>query len=171
VLVAQTLGCLQLLVEWLPLHKPVLLLLALGVTGIASGIALVWWERRCANPVLPLGMITHRGLAPLFALSFAMGFCMFGVMYYAPLMFQGGFGFSPNLAGLLITPLAVFVTVGSIANGRIVTRLSCPNVMLSVGLCFFWVAAIALTQTTVTTPHVLLASVMVLGGIGSTSMG
>lgn len=166
ILVALTLGSLQLLVEWLPQHKPVWLLAALGLTGAVSGVALVWWERRCDNPVLPLGMFTHRDVAPLFALSLMSGFCMFAVMYYAPLMFQGGFGLSPNQAGLLVTPLAVFITVGSIVNGRIVIRLSSPNRMLYAGLVVFWIAALALTQTTAATPHPLIAATMTLGGLG-----
>ena len=33
----------------------------------------------------------------------------------------------------MITPLVVFITIGSIANGRIVTRVQNPNVMLYVG--------------------------------------
>jgi EmrB/QacA subfamily drug resistance transporter len=165
-LVAMTLGCLQLLVEWLPQHKPALLLIALGSVGAVSCATLIWWERRCENPVLPLGMFTHRILGPLFALSIMMGFCMFAIMYYAPLMFQGGFGLSPNQAGLLVTPLAVFITVGSIVNGRIVTRLHSPNVILYVGLSFFWIAAMALTQTTITTPHVTIVLAMMFGGLG-----
>lgn len=165
-LVAMTLGCLQLLVEWLPQHKPALLLVALGSVGAVSCITLIWWERRCKNPVLPLGMFTHRILGPLFALSIMMGFCMFAVMYYAPLLFQGGFGLSPNQAGLLVTPLAVFITVGSIVNGRIVTRLHSPNIILYVGLSFFWIASLALTQTTATTPHAMIAVAMMLGGLG-----
>jgi EmrB/QacA subfamily drug resistance transporter len=165
-LVALTLGSLQLLVEWLPQSKPPAVLIALAAVGAASGIALLWWERRCANPVLPLGMLTHRSLKPMFALSLIMGFCMFAVMYYAPLMFQGGFGLSPNQAGLLLTPLAVFITVGSIINGRIVTRLSSPNAILYVGLGLFWLAALALTQVTGATPHTLIAVIMMLGGAG-----
>lgn len=53
---------------------------------------------------------------------------------YAPLMFQGGFGLSPNDAGLLVTPLAVCITVSSIANGYIVPHLRHPNVMVHLGL-------------------------------------
>jgi EmrB/QacA subfamily drug resistance transporter len=165
-LVALTLGSLQLLVEWLPQHKPPAEMIALGMVGAAACIALIWWERRCENPVLPLDMLTHRSLVPLFSLSLVMGFCMFAVMYYAPLLFQGGFGLSPNQAGLLVTPLAVCITVGSIVNGRIVTRLEQPNVMLYVGIGFFWVAALALTQTTAATPHMLIALAMMSGGLG-----
>ncbi|MEJ1958543.1 MAG: MFS transporter [Nitrosomonadales bacterium] len=91
---------------------------------------------------------------------------MFAVMYYAPLMFQGGFGLSPNEAGLLITPLAVFITVGSIVNGRIVTRLNSPNIILYIGLAFFWIAPLILAQATITTSHVMIAIAMMIGGLG-----
>lgn len=113
-LLAAALGSLQLLVEWLPQHKSVALLALLGGVVLASAAALIWWERRSPNPLLPLAMFSHRSLAPLFALSATMGFCLFAVTYYAPLMFQGGFGLSPNAAGLLVTPLAVCITIGSI---------------------------------------------------------
>ena len=49
-----------------------------------------------------------------------------------------------NYVGMLITPLAVFITVGSIVNGRIVTRIPNPNVMLLVG--FAMIAVISLAQ-------------------------
>jgi EmrB/QacA subfamily drug resistance transporter len=169
-LLALALGCLQLLVEWLPLHKPLPLLAALVVVAAACAAALIWWERRCANPVVPLGMFSHRALAPLFALSTTMGFCLFAITYYAPLMFQGGFGLSPNKAGLLVTPLAVCITIGSIINGRIVTRLSVPNPMLYVGVVLYWAAALALTQTTATTPHGAVVAVMALAGLGLGSL-
>lgn len=165
-LVATSLACLQLLVEWLPLHKPLMLLLGLGITGTATFATLLWWEQRCEHPMLPLDLFTHRILGPLFTLSIMMGFCMFAVMYYAPLLFQGGFGLSPNQAGLLVTPLAVFITVGSIVNGRIVTRIQSPKVILYAGLGMFWVAALALTQTTQSTSHALIGVAMMLGGLG-----
>jgi len=165
-LIALFLGSMQLLVEWWPQHKPASWLIALGLLMVVALIVLIWWERRCPHPVLPMSMLSDRHLVPLFTLSLAMGFCMFAVMYYAPLMFQGGFGLSPNQAGLLITPFAVFITVGSITNGRIVTRLSSPNWMLYVGVALFWVAALALTQITAATPHVLVVAAMMTGGLG-----
>src|SRR5690606_21219794 len=121
-LVALCLGSLQLFVEYLPLHKPLALMAGLATLGLLSGAALIWWERRCPNPVIPLGMFRHARIGPLFLLSLLTGFSMFAVMYYAPLMFQGGFNLAANEAGLLITPFAVFITVGSITNGRILTR-------------------------------------------------
>ncbi len=165
-LVAAALGFLQLLVEWLPQHKPAPLLVALGVGSMIACAALVWWERRVENPMLPLAMFTDRVLGPLFTLAVTMGFCMFAILYYAPLLFQGGFGLLPNEAGLLVTPLAVFITVGSILNGRIVTRLHAPNALLYVGLGLFLISALGLTQTTPATSHAAIAITMVTGGLG-----
>jgi EmrB/QacA subfamily drug resistance transporter len=165
-LVALTLGSLQLFVEWLPQHKPAILLIALLTVGMVAGMTLIWWERRTANPILPLSMFTHDSLKPLFTLSLIMGFCMFAIMYYAPLLLQGGFGLSPKEAGMLITPLAVFITVGSIINGRIVIRLRSPHLMLFAGLGSFCVAALALTQATISTPHSVIAIIMMLAGLG-----
>lgn len=166
VLVALALSSFLLLLEWLPLHKSPVWLVAIGVTGTVSAALLVWWERRCPNPVLPLDMFSHHSLSPLLLLSLTMGFSMFAVMYYAPLMLQGGFGFSPNEAGLLITPLAVFITVGSIVNGRIVARLPSPNFMLFVGLACFAGGVVLLTQITAATPHKHIMGVMMLCGMG-----
>lgn len=166
-LIALTLGSLQLLVEWLPQHdRPATLLIALAVTGIVAGGLLLWWERRCANPILPLDMLTQDSLLPLFTLSLLTGFSMFALMYYIPLLLQGGFGMSPNHAGLLITPLAVCITVGSIANGRIVAHLAEPKRMLYAGLGFFWLATLALTQMGAGTPDALIAAAMMSAGIG-----
>ncbi len=165
-LVALTLGCLQLVVEWLPQHKPALLLGGVAVTAAIAGALLVWWERRCENPVVPLAMFGHHVLGSMFALSVIMGFSMFSVMYYAPLLFQGGFGLSPSQAGLLVTPLAVSITVGSIINGRIVTRIPAPNVMLYAGVTCFASAVLFLTQTSVGMAHSSIAGAMMLGGLG-----
>lgn len=165
-LVALCLGSLQLLVEWWPTATPRTTLLALGLCCLAALSGLLWWERRSANPVLPLGLMTDPRIAPLMLLSLAMGFCMFAVMYYAPLMFQGGFGLSPSAAGMLVTPLAVFITVGSITNGRIVTRLAHPHRMLYVGVGLFWLGALGLTQVRAATSHAVVTAVMICGGLG-----
>jgi len=165
-LIAVALGSLQLLVEWLPTGKSAWVLGLLGAVAVGAAVTLIWWERRCANPILPLDMFRHASLSPLFQLSLIMGFCMFAVLYYAPLMFQGGFGLSPKAAGLLVTPLVVCITVGSIANGRIVTRLRTPNRMLYVGFACFMLAAIGLALTTLQTSHARIVVTMMMGGLG-----
>ena len=105
----------------------------LGVGSVAAFGLLYWWERRCPHPLLPFDMFRNRGLATLFTLALLVGVTMYSLLFYAPLLLQGGFGLSPQDAGLLITPLVVFITVGSIINGRIITRIRNPNRMLYAG--------------------------------------
>lgn len=165
-LIALFLGSLQLAVEWLPLHKPPLLLALLAALSLAALAILVWWEKRSDNPLLPPSMLAHPGLAPLFGLSLLMGFGMFAVMYYAPLMFQAGFGLSPNQAGLLVTPLVVFITIGSMVNGRIVQRLRHPARLLGLGLLMFVLTAALLSRVQASTAHAAIIAIMMAGGLG-----
>ncbi len=165
-LIAAFLSSFQLLVEWMPLGKPFPELLFLALAGAISLFALIRWESKCENPVLPLSMFTHESLVPLFGLSLVMGFCMFAIMYYTPLLFQGGFNLAANEAGLLVTPFAVFITVGSIVNGRLVTRMNHPNRMLYFGLVLFLLSSLFITHVDASTRHAHVALVMALGGLG-----
>ncbi|MCM3755151.1 hypothetical protein M3665_24845, partial [Bacillus licheniformis] len=129
-LIALSLGALQLFVEWLPKYGVMSWASLLLVVAVAAGVGLWHWEKRCAQPILPFDMFGNRALSALFVLAILAGFSMFSLLFYAPLLFQGGFGMSPKEAGLVITPLVVFITIGSIMNGRVVTRIRNPNAML-----------------------------------------
>jgi MFS family permease len=111
-------------------------------------------------------MFRNRSLSALFMLAVLGGFSMFSLLFYAPLLFQGGFGMSPNEAGLVITPLVVFITIGSILNGRLVSRVRSPNVMLYIGFALLAVACLGAVIATHVMPHWLLMMFMVLAGLG-----
>ncbi len=166
-LIAIALGSLQLFVEMLPKHG-----LSGGVVDAAvrerceSSYALWKWERRCDYAILPVDMFRNKSLSALFTLAILGGFTMFSLLFYAPLLFQGGFGMSPKDAGLMITPLVVFITIGSIANGRIVTRVKNPNAMLYVGFALLAVACLGVVIATRAMPRPVLMTFMVLGGMG-----
>src|SRR4051812_29790099 len=132
-LVSVALGSLQLCVELLPkngLSSSTVSLLALVVV---SSSALLWWERRATHPIIPLDLFRNSSLVVVFVLSLLVGFVMFSLIFFSPLLLQGGFGLSPQRAGLLVTPLAGCVAIGSILNSRIVTRLRNPTVILRIG--------------------------------------
>src|SRR5690606_16221887 len=103
VLIALGLGSLQLFVELVPLHGASLSMVLLGVFSIAAFAVLVYWEKRCEEPLLPLDMFRNKSLVALSFLSFFTGFVMFTLLFYLPLLLQGGFGLSPQQVGLLIT--------------------------------------------------------------------
>jgi EmrB/QacA subfamily drug resistance transporter len=165
-LLALGLGSLQLFVEFLPMYGASLPMVALGITGLAVFVGLYHWEKRCPEPLLPLDMFRNRGLAALFLLSVFTGVVMFALLFYAPLLLQGGFGLTPQETGMLITPLVVCITVGSISNGRIITRLSNPNYMLYAGFIMLTLCLTGLVTTHQQTSRWLLISYMAIGGTG-----
>src|SRR5690606_9461990 len=147
VLVALFLGSLQFFVEFLPKYGAGLHAVALGVLTGLMLTALLLWEQRCPHPLIPLGMFRNKSLSALFCLSLFVGFVLFVLLFYLPLMLQGGFDLTPRQVGLVITPLAVCITVGSITNARIIVRLSKPNYMLYVGFLLQALAAIGMVMS------------------------
>jgi len=165
-LIAAALGAFQLFVELLSTHGIDGRTLALALAGIASGVALWKWERRAPQPILPIDMFANSSLSALFVLAVLGGFAMFSLLFYAPLLFQGGFGMSPRDAGVVVTPLAVCITLGSIVNGRIVTRVAKPNIMLYLGFGLVALSCLGVAMSTRATPHMLLMLIMLCGGFG-----
>jgi EmrB/QacA subfamily drug resistance transporter len=165
-LIALTLGSLQLFVEWLPKYGIASWSTLLLVVTLVSGAALWKWEQRCAHPILPFDMFRNRALSALFVLAILAGVAMLSLLFYAPLLFQGGFGMSPKDAGLVITPLVVFITIGSIVNGRIVTRIPNPNAMLRIGFALFALTCAGIAVSTRAMPIWALMTLMVAGGAG-----
>ncbi|OZI30175.1 MFS transporter [Bordetella genomosp. 10] len=165
-LIAIALGGLQLMVELLPSQGASATSFGLGIASVLAFVALIFWERRCASPLLPLDMFRNPSLAALFTLALLLGVTMFSFLFYAPLLLQGGFGLSPKDAGLLVTPMVAFITVGSITNGRIVTRIKNPNHMLYVGCFLLCLATAGVITTHHYTPRALIAIYMLLAGLG-----
>ncbi len=166
VLVALGLGSLQFFVELLPRHGASLLMVALGVLSFLMFVALIYWERRCPHPLLPLEMFRNKSLAALFCLSLFTGFILFALLFYLPLMLQGGFGLTPRQVGLLITPLVVCITLGSVTNARIIILLSKPNHMLYAGFALQVLACLGMVTAHKGTSQWLLALYMMMAGMG-----
>jgi EmrB/QacA subfamily drug resistance transporter len=165
-LIAASLGSLQLFVELLPKHGLTAGLALLLATSAAAFIGLCFCEKRAANPILPLEMFRNRALAALFTMSVLLGFMMFALLFYMPLLLQGGFGLSPNAAGMLITPFAVCITIGSISNARLLTRLPNPSYVMYAGLALLALSGFGITTLKQTTPHWVVMLYMMGSGLG-----
>lgn len=166
ILLAASLGCLQLFVELLPTHGYGPGMLVLAAMSLFSFAGLIFCERRASNPILPLEMFRDRALASLFSLAVLMGFLMFALIFYMPLFLQGGFGLAPNTAGMLMTPLVVCITIGSIANSRLLSRISNPAYMLYAGFGTLALSGIGIATLTESTPHAWIVFYMIGSGLG-----
>ncbi len=165
-LVALVLGGFQSLIESVPKSGLSGGNIALGCVVVAGAAALLVCERRATHPILPLDIFRDPHLVTLFTLSFLAGFVMFSLIFFAPLLLQGGFGLSPQEAGLLATPIAACIAIGSFVNTRIVIHLRKPTKILTIGFLLLLVASIALAFARATTPHVWIELPMAAVGIG-----
>lgn len=165
-LIAASLGSWQLTVELLPRSGATPAVLALAAAGTVGFWALYKWERRCPHPIVPLTMFRNRSLAVLCVLALLTGVVLFSLLFYVPLLLQGGFGLSPQQAGMLITPMVACITLGSIVNGRIITRIEHPNVMFYAGFVLLVLACLGIVGTHAGTAHGLFALYMFAAGLG-----
>ncbi|AYQ88446.1 MFS transporter [Burkholderia gladioli] len=160
------LGCLQFLIEALPARGIGTGTLTLAAVVAAAFVAFLACERRATHPIVPLDLFRDAQLVTLFLLSTLAGFVMFSLIFFAPLLLQGGFGLEPEAAGLLATPIAACIALGSLINIRIVTRLKRPTLILSVGFGLLAAASASLSLTGPGTSHWILEVAMAAVGIG-----
>jgi EmrB/QacA subfamily drug resistance transporter len=164
--VAATFGALQLLIELLPKEGVSTMTIVLTLITVACGSTLWFWEKRMGYPVVPIDMLLDRRLAALFAMSTLGGFALFSMVFYVPLLFQGGFGMSPHESGMLITPLLLGTSVGSVLNNRLVTRIPRANTLMYIGFALFAASCLALVAITGHQPHYVWMLCMALSGLG-----
>ncbi|WP_432719940.1 MDR family MFS transporter [Jeongeupia wiesaeckerbachi] len=130
-------------------------------TMIAGTVLICWLfvrhQLRSRAPIIPPRLFAEKAVRQLCALGFLTGLVMFVLIFYAPLLLQGGFGLSPKTAGVLVTPLLVSITIGSIINGRLVPRLPHPEKLISWGLLVLMFGAALLATLNDATPHWLMA--------------
>ncbi|MGF6595818.1 EmrB/QacA subfamily drug resistance transporter [Paraburkholderia sp. GAS448] len=163
---AVTFGALQLLIELFPkegISRPTIVL---GAVTLACALILLLWEKRMSYPIVPVDMLLDRRLAALFAMAVLGGFALFSLVFYVPLLFQGGYAMSPHDSGMLITPLLLGTTVGSVLNNRIVTRVRRANAIVYVGFGLFALACLCLVALNGTEPHFVWMSCMGASGLG-----
>lgn len=164
--IAVVLGGFQVFIENVPAHGA-----SLGNLLLIAAVVFGFWmllraERRATHPIVPLDMFRHPQLIVLFTLSVLIGFVMYSLIFFAPLLLQGGFGLSPQGAGLIATPIAACIALGSFINTPIVVRLSRPTNMLILGFCLLAVASAGVGLEHRDTSHGLLALMMACAGIG-----
>ncbi|MCX4962511.1 MDR family MFS transporter [Streptomyces virginiae] len=87
---------------------------------LLAGFLLV--ERKAAEPVLPLGLFRIRTFTLCSAISFVVGFAMFGAMVYLPTFLQVVQGVSPTMSGVHMLPMVIGMLITSTVSGQIVSR-------------------------------------------------
>ncbi|HEV7713832.1 MAG TPA: MFS transporter [Asanoa sp.] len=145
---------------------PVLAAFAVGIAGLV-GFGL--WERRVAEPMLPLGLFRDRNFSgaslSVVLLSFAGGGLLLALTQYL----QFVLGFSPLKAGLAFAPMIaavmVFNGIGVVIDKRFGARAAIVTGLVFLGAGF---GLLASTSVGDSYGHLVLALVVTGAGSGTT---
>jgi EmrB/QacA subfamily drug resistance transporter len=132
--------------------------------SLAFWAGFVHHQRHTSGPVIPPQLFESATVRQLAVLATLTGLVMFVLIFYAPLLLQGGFGLSPKEAGLLVTPLLVGITIGSIVNGRLIQRMDHPERLFSYGVVLLIASMLGLCACGSSTPAWLIAGLFGLAG-------
>ena len=113
----------------------------------ASLVLLAFWERRVAEPIVPLELWNNRIVSTTNIGSLAVGMVMMGVIVFIPPYVQGVMGRSPVVSGFtLISPSLGWTVVGAFA-GRMLVRVTYRS-MAIVGGVLLVIGALMLVALT-----------------------
>lgn len=95
--------------------------LLLGVVGMA-GFA-VYEAFVPIDPIVPLVLFSNRTLSISYFGCFIHGMCLWGIVYYIPLYYEGVLGYSPVMAGVAVFPESFTVAPISVIIGIMIAKL------------------------------------------------
>lgn len=108
-------------------------------------VAFIAWERRLADPMLPLAFFRRRAFSVASALVILVGFGMFGSMWFVTLYFQNVKGYSPLQAGVRSLPLTMMIMGVAPLAGKINAKLG-PRLQLTIGMLLSTAGLFGLAQ-------------------------
>lgn len=140
----------------------------LGTAAALFG-ALLWVERRAADPVLPLDLCRDRLFAVAITQGVLIGWAMFGSTNFVPLFGQAVIGVSATAAGSALTPMMLSWTAASVIGSRLLLRFGYRSIALA-GTIFLIAGAFRMTRINMgATLPVLMFNLALMGlGMGLT---
>ena len=139
--------------------------MVIGV-GIALFVAFLAWERRQAEPLVPLGLFGDRNFSLMNWAGTAMSFAMQGIFIPITIYTQSVLGMTPLLSGLTIAPMSLTAGIVAPFAGRLADRFG-GKYLLVAGLALFGAgAAIVTGVATVSSNQLTFFLPWVLTGVG-----
>jgi EmrB/QacA subfamily drug resistance transporter len=143
---------------------------ALVVVTIAAGLALlaafVGWERRCAHPMIDLGLFGRpRFLWGTLSATIA-GFALFGLLFTLPQFFQAVQGRDAFETGLRLVPLMAGLVVAAAGSDRVLARVG-AKIPVTAGLAIIAVGLGLGASTRLADPYSWTAAWLAVVGFGT----
>ncbi len=115
--------------------------ISLAVGGVVLTLLFLVAEHRAPEAVIPLKLFGIRVFNAASAISFVMGFAMFGALTFVPLFLQIVKRVSPTDSGFRLVPLMGGLLAASILSGRLVSRWGRYKIFPIVGTALMTIGA------------------------------
>ncbi len=119
------------------------------VGALAAGVVLlaafVLWERRAANPLLPLGVFASRRFSATNAVTFIVYGALGAVFFLLPIQLQQVSGYTALASGAALLPVTVLMLLLSAQSGALASRIG-PRLQMSVGPLLVGAGIVLLTR-------------------------
>ena len=109
-------------------------IVAMGVVSTVLLVIFCFVEANVAEPIIPPALFRNRTFSAASAVSFAIGFTMFGSIVYLPLYLQIVHGATPTTSGLELLPMVAGMLITFIISGRLVSRTGRYKIFPILGL-------------------------------------
>jgi predicted MFS family arabinose efflux permease len=139
--------------------------LAVGVLLIST---FVLWERRAANPLLPLRVVLDRNRGGSFLAALLVGIALFGTFLFLTYYLQGTLHYSALKSGFAFLPFSGGIIVSATLASQFLPRFG-PRPLMTGGLLMGALGLAWFTQIGLHTSylsHVLPAEIVVSMGLG-----
>ncbi|MGV8881661.1 MAG: MFS transporter [Rhodoglobus sp.] len=143
------------------------------IAPIAASVVLltafVAIERRSANPLLPLRVITHRNRGAANLVGFLVNGALFGVFLFSTYFLTGALGYTPLETGLSFVPVVLGIIVTSTLVGSSLAARFGPRYLIAGGALLAGIGLALQTGASTTSPFLtdLLPGLIIYGlGLG-----
>lgn len=145
-------------------------ILLLSAGGAVLAIAFVLWEQRVEEPILPMRLFANKVVRVTLTLSFLGGTALYAGTVFLPVYLQGVVGVSATSSGLLLSPMMLGVSVGSVATGRITTRTGRYKLWVVLGFALLSANLGYLSTIDTGTTRLAIGTAMVVQGLAIGAM-
>jgi EmrB/QacA subfamily drug resistance transporter len=143
-------------------------LLTLLGTAATGFIVLGWWERRVADPMIPVRLLSVPAILRSNVVVMCFAACVFSAVLYLPLYLQLGRGAGIGESGLWLLPISLSTAAGATVAGRLISRTGRLTAYAIAGLVVTSVAfaTLAVALHVAPTPWVVVLMMVSTFGLG-----
>lgn len=141
-------------------------ILGLTLAFVLLTAVFVWWERRAAEPVLPLTLFTNPVIVVVDVVLFLATCCFFAANVFLPVYLQVVKHAAATNAGLLLLPMLLSIMLATTVSGRLVSRTGRYKVFPVAGAALVALAMFLFAQLDTATGQLTASALMIVMGLG-----